>query len=346
MSMTIKEIAKICNVSTATVSRVINSPTQVSCNTRENVRKVIAKYHYAPNQIAKNLSLKISNSIAFFVFDIMNPFFTGLIRELNKLAFDQNYSLVICDTDNSRERELKYINYINMSKIAGLIMTEGVSANTINKIDNSCPVICIDRYVKCNRDYLLVTSANREGANEAVKYLVGLQHKKIAFVGGPEGIKTADERKKGYLDVVQKYGLPVDERYIFTGDFKKDSGLKAIKYFLSLDKMPTAIFCANDLMAEGIISGALSLGLDIPGDLSVIGFDGTSDNYFKKLTTVKQLLEEISRVVMSELMKMINDANYRNNKEIRIPAQLVIGETCQKLNTNNINFQKEHRLIK
>ncbi len=334
MSMTIREIANICDVSTATVSRVINSPEQVSQITREKVKKVIEKYHYTPNQIAKNFSLNKSNNIAFFVFDIMNPFFTGLIKEMNKLAFDQNYSLIICDTDNSRERELKYIDYINMSKIAGLIMTEGVSANTINKIDSSCPVVCIDRYAKCNRDYLLVTSANREGANKAVEYLISLKHKKIAFIGGPKGIKTADERKKGYLDAVEKYSLPIDEKYIFSGNFKKDSGMKAIEYFLTLDEIPTAIFCANDLMAEGVLSRSLSLNLNIPEDLSVIGFDGTLNNYFKKLTTVKQLLEKISKVVMSELMKMIDNPDYRTNQEIRIPTQLIIGETCQELKEN------------
>ncbi len=334
MSITIREIADICHVSTATVSRVINSPEQVSQITRGRVKKVIEKYHYTPNQIAKNFSLNISNNIAFFVFDIMNPFFTGLIKELNRLAFDQNYSLIICDTDNSRERELKYIDYINMSKFAGLIMTEGVSANTINKIDSSCPVICIDRYAKCNRDYLLVTSANREGANKAAEYLISLNHEKIAFVGGPEGIKTADERKKGYLDAVEEYKLSIDEKYIFTGDFKKDGGIKALEYFLSLDELPTAIFCANDLMAEGVLSRSVSLNINVPEDLSVFGFDGVSNNYFKKLTTVKQLIGEISQVVMSELMKMIHNPDYRNNQEIRIPTQLVIGETCQKLKIN------------
>lgn len=342
MSMTIREIAKICQVSTATVSRVINSPEKVSYHTREKVKKIITKYHYTPNQIAKNLSLNISNSIALFVFDIMNPFFTGLIKELNKLAFDQNYSLIICDTENSRERELKYIDYINMSKMAGIILTEGVSANTINKVDRTCPVVTLDRYVKSNRDYLLVTSTNREGASGAVEYLIGLNHQKIAFIGGPEGTKTANERKKGYFDALKRHRLPVDKKYIFTGNFKKESGIKALRYFLSLDEMPTAIFCANDLMAEGVLSESLLLNLDIPGDLSVIGFDGASTNCFKKLTTVKQSLKEIGKVIMSELFKMIQDSTYRNNKEIRVSTQLVIGKTCQKLEINKKCSQKRH----
>ncbi|HLV09842.1 MAG TPA: LacI family DNA-binding transcriptional regulator [Halanaerobiales bacterium] len=330
MSITIKEIANICQVSTATVSRVINTPDKVSEKTRSKVKKVVEEYNYIPNQIAKNFSSNISNSIALFVFDIMNPFFTELIKRLNKYAFDENYSLLICDTANSRERELKYIDYINMSKIAGLILTEGVSADTINKIDESCPVVCIDRYVDCCKDYLLVTSANREGANTAVEYLVNLNHRKIAFLGGPEGVKTADERKKGYLDIVKKHDLPIDERYILTGDFKRESGIEALEYFLSLDESPTAVFCANDLMAEGILSRALSLNLNIPEDLSLIGFDGVSNNYFKRMTTVRQLLDEITGVVMSELFKMFQNDNYYNDEEIKIPTRLFIGDTCQK----------------
>ena len=118
MSITIRQIAAICGVSIATVSRVINEPEKVAPETRQKVQAVIDKYNYVPNQIARNLGSRQSNSLALFVFDIVNPFFTNLIRELNSYAFDNNYSLLICDTADSRERELRYIDFVNMTRIA------------------------------------------------------------------------------------------------------------------------------------------------------------------------------------------------------------------------------------
>lgn len=330
MSVTIKDIAVMCNVSTATVSRVINSPELVSVDTREKVNSVIKELNYVPNQIAKNFSSNVSNNIALFIFDIINPFYTKMIKELNRLAFDKNYSLIICDTENERERELRYIDYINSSKFAGLILTEGISGETITKIDNSCPLICIDRYVDCHQQYTRITTANREGARKALEYLVNLNHRKIAFVGGPEGVKTADERKKGYLDIVEKHQLPVDERYIYTGNFKINSGISALEYFLSLDEIPTAIFCANDLMAEGVLSRSQSLNINIPDDLSLVGFDGADQSFYRKLTTIEQSIEEIASTAINELFKLIENNNQLVNKKIRIPGQLIIGDTCKK----------------
>jgi len=330
MSITIRQIAVICGVSIATVSRVINEPEKVAPETRQKVQAVIDKYNYVPNQIARNLGSRQSNSLALFVFDIVNPFFTNLIRELNSYAFDNNYSLLICDTADSRERELRYVDFVNMTRIAGLILTEGILHDTIDRIDASVPVVCIDRQLDCDRHHVLVTSANREGARTAMEYLVNLNHRRIGFLGGPAGVRTAEERKKGYMDVIGKYDLPIDERYILAGDFKRESGVQALEYFLSLDEPPTAIFCANDLMAEGVLSRALSLNLSVPGDLSVVGFDGVSSNHFKRLTTVRQSVEKISEAAMTELIKMIRHGGASSTKVMEIPTQFVVGETCQK----------------
>ncbi|AZO93688.1 LacI family DNA-binding transcriptional regulator [Halocella sp. SP3-1] len=332
MGMTIRDIAEMCDVSTATVSRVLNSPDQVAEKTREKVLQVIKEENYIPNQIAKNLNSNITNNIALFIFDIMNPFFTKLIKEANRIAFDWNYSLIICDTENEKERELKYLNYINKSKFAGLILTEGISGEILEKLDPSYPVVCIDRYINSNsnRNYPIITSENREGARKAVEYLVTLNHKKIAHVSGTPGVKTADERKQGYLDIVEKYELPVDERYIYTGDFRTESGIKALEYFLSLEEMPTAIFCANDLMAKGLLGRSMSLNINVPGDLSIIGFDGILNNSYYKLTTVKQSIAQMAAVAMKELINLIEKKTV-SPKERKIPGKLIVGDTCQKL---------------
>ena len=330
MTITIKEIAEISGVSTATVSRVINSPDKVSDKTKKNVLEVINKYDYKPNQLAKNFSSNRTNNIALFIYDIVNPFFTELIKELNTLSFDRGYSLIICDSENKKERELEYIDYINRNKFAGVILTEGISDDPAEELKDSYPIVSIDREIERCANYSLITSANLVGAKKAMEYLVTLNHQKIGFIAGKEGMKTANDRKKGYLEIVEKYELPVDKSYIYEGDFSRESGVKALEYFLSLEESPTAIFSSNDLMAEGLLARAFSLNIDIPQDLSVVGFDGTSPDINYELTTVKQSIRKIAEKSIEELSNRIKGTVEEKNV-FKIPVELVVGETCQKI---------------
>lgn len=330
MALTIADIAELSGVSTATVSRVINSPDKVSDSTKAKVMEVIEEHNYQPNGLAKSFRTKRSNSLALFIYDIDNPFFAKLIKALNKLAFDRDYTLIICDTENDKERELKYINYVNQNKVEGLILTEGMSSAHIDKINQNLPLICIDREIKTKKDHLRITTDNRESAAKSVEYLVNLNHKKIACITGPENTKTSTDRKNGYLDIVQKYELPVDEKYIYEGDFKRESGVEALEYFLSLEEVPTAVFCSNDLMAEGVLSRAMSLNIDIPDDLSIVGFDGVVKSLYRPLTTIKQDINGIAESVIAGLLKKIEGGDIKNSV-VTIPGKLIIGDTCRKL---------------
>ncbi|MGM0438752.1 MAG: LacI family DNA-binding transcriptional regulator [Bacillota bacterium] len=330
MALTISDIAELSKVSTATVSRVINSPEKVSESTRKKVMKVIEKYNYQPSGLAKSFRTKKSKTLALFIYDIDNPFYARLIKELNKMAFDKDYTLIICDTENNRDRELEYINYINQNKIEGLIMTEGISTDHFNKLDNNMYLVCIDRDIDCEIPCLRVTTNNRESVAKAVEYLVNLNHRKIGLVTGPKDVKTSIERKNGYLDIVKKYNLPVDDTYIYEGDFKRESGSKALDYFLSLSDVPSAIFCSNDLMAEGLLSRAISLNIDIPNDLSIIGFDGVSKSLYKSLTTIKQDIEGIAETSIDGLVAMIEGGEKENTIK-EISGEFLIGETCKRL---------------
>lgn len=328
MDPTIEDIAEISGYSTATVSRVFNDPQKVSDSTREDILEVIEEVNYEPSQLARNFSQSTSNNIALFVFDLMNPFFTKLAKEINEIALQNDYTLMICDTENKKEREIEYLNHVSRSKFAGLVLTEGVFQEPLGKFSQSCPIVSTDRVIQSERDAPIITSKNRAGARKATEYLVNLGHEKIGFISGPEGISTARDRKSGYLDIVEKYDLPVDESFIFTGNFRRESGIKGLEYFLSLEETPTAIFCSNDLMAEGLLSRAFSLNLDIPEDLSVIGFDGISDNLYFELTTIEQSIPKLAKEAMDSLFKEIEGEEGKRTK--KIPVELKVGETCQK----------------
>ena len=209
-------------------------------------------------------------------------------------------------------------------------MTEGISTDHFNKLNNNMYLVCIDRDLDCELPYLRVTTNNRESVAKAIEYLVNLNHRKIAFVSGPKDVKTSIERKKGYLDIIKKYELPVGDDYIYQGDFKRESGSKALDYFLSLSELPSAIFCSNDLMAEGLLARALSLNIDIPNELSLIGFDGVSKALYKPLTTIKQDIHGIAETSINGLISMI-EGGVKGNTVKEISGEFLIGETCRRL---------------
>ncbi|MFW6030653.1 MAG: substrate-binding domain-containing protein, partial [Halanaerobiales bacterium] len=213
------------------------------------------------------------------------------------------------------------------------IMTEGISTDHFNKLNKNLSLVCIDRDIDCEIPHLRVTTNNKESAAKAVEYLVNLNHEKIAFISGPENAKTAVERKEGYLEIVKKYNLPVNDDYIYQGDFKRESGSEALDYFFSLSDSPSAVFCSNDLMAEGLMSRALYLNIDIPNDLSIVGFDGSSETLYKSLTTIKQDIHKMAKQTINGLVSMIEEEKSENkeNGVIKIPGEFLIGETCKGL---------------
>ncbi|OGO80887.1 MAG: hypothetical protein A2Y21_08685 [Clostridiales bacterium GWC2_40_7] len=328
--ITIREIAKIAGVSIATVSRVLNMPERVSPEVLLRVNEVINQYNFIPNQLAKNLYTNDSKSIALFIYDIENPFYTKLIEKINQIAFDNDYTLIICDTKNDEVRELKYATYLQGIRVSGIILTEGASEETIARIAKTTPCVMIDRALDNKFRFPYISSDNLKGAHVAVEYLVRLNHTKIAFAGGYEKINSVSLRKCGYLDVLKKYDIQIVNDYIYNSDLNIAGGMKALEYFISLKEMPTAIFCANDLIAQGLIQRAHSAKFMIPGDFSVVGFDGTvSEAVFPSLTTIKQDLDEIARYAMENMLKLINSEEC--NHETIIPTKLVIGETCKRM---------------
>lgn len=321
----IREIARLANVSTASVSRVINNPESTSPEIREKVMKVIEKYHYVPNFNVQSIFSGTSNTIAIFVYDMTNPFFIHLIRALNRIALDNEYTLIVCDTENQEEREASYMKYCQGTRAAGLIITEGSSRSMSYKAAHSMPVIFLDRLAE-NVPYPMISSDNRQGIRMAAEYLQNLNHTHIAFVAGPDNVWSARERKLAYCDFIEKKGLEVNPDYIFEGNLDVDTGKRAMDHFLSLHKRPTAVICANDLIAHGLVIRAQSLGLQIPDDLSVIGFDGVQSEWFyPQLTSVEQNVERIAEIIMSAFIKKT-----KLPKQTTVPVRLVIGDTCKR----------------
>lgn len=291
----IRDIAKLAGVSTATVSRVINSPDKTSPKVRAKVEELIKEYNYIPNQNIKNIFSKTSNSIAIFIYDMENPFFTTLIKDLNKICLDNKYTLLILDTENNTERETSYIEYCISNRCAGIILTEGLNYKLFEPYKNQIPIVSLDRRTKGL--YSTVRSNNREMIHKVVDYLYNLNHRKIGFIGSEKIFDSIESRLRGYKESLIDKKIPILSEYIFcdTG-LNIETGRAALGYFMSLSNPPTAIICSCDLVALGLINDAVFRNIRIPDTFSIVGFDGVLDKiHYPQITTVSQNIPALAK---------------------------------------------------
>lgn len=332
---TISEIAKLCNTSPATVSRVLNHPNLVAEPLRLQIEEKMKSVGYKPNPFASRLSSKSRWGLALFVFDILNPFFALIVRTISHLAMEQGIPLTVCDTENNPEKEKIYMEYVLDNKIGGVIFSEGISIPTIELAQKYTKTVLIDRHVK-EGVVSEVSSDNFSGGKSATEYLLQLNHRMIGFIGGPENWPSADDRLAGYRAALEKHHIPFRPELVYQGDFQFDSGSDALEYFLTLPQWPTAIFSANDQMAFGALSRAKSMNISVPEDISLIGFDDIPfySFYNTKLTTVQQDITSLCEHAFNVLMQDINET-LEGKQRIVIPTKLKIGETCRKLVGSN-----------
>lgn len=327
----IREIAQIANVSTATVSRVINHPEKCSEKTRLKVEKIIKEYNYVPNESIKHIFSKSSNTIAIFIQDINNPFYAHLIIELNNLCFREHYTLFICNTENEIEKEKAYLELCLAKRCAGIILTEGTTNKLYNNLD--IPFVALDR----KEDNIIpsVTSESRFSIHKAISYLHNLGHTKIAFVGPYHSFCTVKNRYNAYKCAMEDINIPINKDYIYckNGQVNTEYGKKALQYLLSLPDMPTALLCANDLIALGVINEAKLMNIDIPEELSICGYDHVLDNYLHvPMTTIEQNIAELAEALFSAL---INPPEKPIQKVIA--STFIPGHTCARVIENTGN---------
>ncbi len=309
----ISDVALKANVSIATVSRVVNkSDHKVNPATREKVLAAISELDYRPNALAKGLLMKKTMTIGIIIPDISNPYYAEIVRGIQDTADLAGYAVMLHNTDGKQERIIRYIYLLREKSADGVIFCGGIingqETLTILK-ELKERVVVVGRH---EVDFPAVMVDNVGGATQAVQHLIDLGHRRIGCIAGPDGSTTSADRLAGYGNALARNGLPQNGHLVKRGNWSPESGYLLAKELLTGKMRPTAILCANDQMAFGAIKAARELGLNVPRDLSVVGFDNVPPgSYFDPpLTTVEIPMYDIGRAAMRVLIDLLSGEKF------------------------------------
>jgi LacI family transcriptional regulator len=326
----IKEVASEAGVSTATVSHVINNTRYVSDEVRARVLKAIEQCRYYPNAHARSLASGKSKIIGLVISDIVNPFFPELVKAIEAAAFERGYDIVLSNTNYDTERTSHYVRRFIERKIAGVaVMTSEMDKKLVDELAlREVPVVFLDvgepglHMNNLRVDY-------DEGIEQAILHLGALGHRRIAFIGGDTNLRSSRRRLEAFRKTMQQL-FPDAPELVFYGNFRIEGGQRAASEIMATqgENLPTAVVCANDLTAIGAISEFEAAGLNIPRDISVVGFDNIAFAALTKpaLTTVNLPLGELGRRAIEVLIRSVEDSE-QQGIEIRIPTNLIIRQS-------------------
>ncbi len=311
-SPTSHDVAKKAGVSVATVSRVLNGSPLVTESARRKVLRAIKELNYQPNRAAQRLRAGRSHVIGLIISDIQNPFFTSVVRGIEDVAYQQGYSLVLCNSDEDPEKEKLYLNVMRSEEVAGVILASASEANpqVDDLIAHNIPVVAIDRQID-DRPIDSVLAANIDGARAAVSHLIEQGHRRIGFIGLPLTRTPGKERYEGYQRALRDHQLPVSPEYVRIADAKQPGGYASTRDLLTQQAYVTALFVANNLMTLGALDAIRERGLKIPDDISIIGFDDMpwANLLQPPLTAIAQPTYELGRHAAELLLSRLKERN-------------------------------------
>jgi LacI family transcriptional regulator len=330
---TIREVANQARVSVATVSHVINRTRYVDPETAERVRAAIKALEYRPNLLARSLRRRETRTIGLIVPDNSNPYFAEVARVIEDTGFQVGYSLILCNTDWSEEKQASYVDLLLSKQVDGLILM--ASSERLDPLEHilatHVPVVIVGREVGDLPVHQVLVD-NEQGGELAGQYLARLGHRRIGCVAGPGNETPSWGRIVGFRRALEEAGVPLAPEAIVPGDFRPAGGEAAMRRLLERGLGLTAIFAANDLMAFGAINALRRADLHVPRDVSVIGFDniGLSGVMMPALTTIAQPVAEVGQVSIELLLQQI--AHERSDPtRVVLPTALIERESCRPL---------------
>ncbi len=326
---TINDIARLAGVSKTSVSMVLNQKdANIGDDTRQKIIKISEELGYIPNYAAKSLNTNISGTMGIVLPDITNPFFAQMGRAIEDYASELQYNVILCNSDNDVEKEIKYIKLLISKQVDGVILISG--GNELSGINilksNHTPFVLVDRYITGYRDEMGVYCKNREGIIEGVDYLYLKGKRKIIFVNEESRLHVFKERLAGYIDAMKKYDI-YNENYIFETKLSLQGGMNVTERILEQVKGIEAIFYCSDIMALGGMKILIRKKYRIPDDIAIMGFDNIQIDEFiePELTTIEQPVLEMGKSACKILVDYINGKS--QEREIFFTPKLKIRDT-------------------
>lgn len=334
MNITIDYIARLANVSKATVSRVLNNKAEgVGKETRARVQAIMKEYGYKPNLLARGIATSQTKTIGLIIPDITNPFFPAIVKAVEKYADSHGYSVIFCDTDARAEKEKKSVSTLIASRVDGVIL-----ATTLDEKSDwqwefekyNIPCVLIDRRLKTQNYNVSVFVDNEYGIYIATELMIRNGNKDIAFLTGPQHLSTTRERLDGYKSALKQFRIPYREALTSSGEYTYAGGYQAMKQLLDSGEKFTAVVSSSDMMAIGALRAIHNAGLQVPRDIEITGFDNIeiSSMVDPPLTTMEQPIYELGKKAAEALIQLIS-GHPPAEKNIRLEAKLVMRESTK-----------------
>lgn len=337
--ITIYDIAKEAKVSPATVSRVLTGNAKVRPETSKRILKVIEKYNFRPNSLARSLLYKRSKMIGFVLPDINHPFFSTLVLKSEAHALKLGYTSFLCNSMNDMDIESKYLQTLIDKQVDGIIFLGGRINNTkvplkyikeMQEVVSRIPMVFINGEMS-GMDAHIVRTDEDQGIKNLIQLLVSNGHTKIGLIGGLAEVSSTQLKKTSFITTLNELDIEINEDWIIDGDFSIESGEENVEELVRLKEKPTAVVCVNDFVAIGAIKWLNKNGFEVPRDFSVVGFDDIylANHFPPGITTISQNYDSLGKTAVNVLVDLINGE--QPLKEVIVPTNLIIRNSVKKM---------------
>ena len=332
METSIREVARRAGVSVGTVSNVLNRPSRVAATTRARVLAAIDDLGFVRNESARQLRVGRSHTLGLIVPDTRNPFFTDIARGVEDAAAGVGLGVLLCNSAASSGRERRALDLLEQQRVRGLLITPvGLRQDHLSRLhDRGVGVVLLDRR-PLHQDSCSVRVDHELGGDIALSYLIGRGHRRFAYASGPLDGDACQGRHRGALRALERAGLPPESMInLVQPELSVSSGRLAAGTLLRMDPRPTALFCANDLMAVGALHTLLRAGMRVPGDVAVLGYDDVelADAAAVPLTTVRQPRAELGRTATELVIEESESAPGHRHRHVPLAPELVVRESA------------------
>jgi LacI family transcriptional regulator len=326
--VTISHVARLAQVSVGTVSNVLNNPSSVSTRTRARVIEAIDKTGFVRSKAAHQLRVGKSLTVGIVVLDIANPFFAEMVRGAERVLRDKGYVLMVCSSDESTELERQYLRVLEEHRVDGLLITP--AERDLERLEvmaaRGTPTVLLDRDGEAS-SLCSATVDDVRGGELAATHLFDLGHKTIAFVNGPPSIRQCADRSTGAKKALRRarHRSEVSLREITVTALAVDYGEKAVSALLAEEPRPTAVMCANDLLALGVLRGLAAHGVSVPGEIAVMGYDDVTfaSMLSPALTSIRQPKYELGATA-AELFLEEALGSEHEHRSVRFEPELIV----------------------